>query len=240
MDMQRRSSELSIGCVLVVDDDADTRALVADILEADSYEVQCCRNGTLALKVLDNHHFDLILSDIRMPGAITGIDLLLHVRRLNLDTEVILMTAYASVETAVQALRGEAFDYLTKPFSLKELRKTVRHAVRTRSIDRPRRAVMHYLDLSVDHKARRVWAGEQEVKLTRLEFDVLAYLFDFRGHAISREELLEEVWGCEEPDDRSHATVKSCICRLRRKLRDDAQSPKYIKNVWGVGYQLGE
>jgi two-component system response regulator VanR len=78
------------------------------------------------------------------------------------------------------------------------------------------------------------------VRLTRLEFDVLAYLFDRRGHAVSSEELLQEVWGCDKADDRTQDTVKSCIRRLRKKLGDDAQNPRYIRNVWAVGYQLGE
>jgi two-component system response regulator VanR len=102
------------------------------------------------------------------------------------------------------------------------------------------RAVMHLKDLSIDHKARRVWIDHREARLTRLEFDVLAYLFDNRGDAISRQELLERVWGCSAPDERSDDTVKSCISRLRRKLGDDAQNPRYIQNVWGVGYALEE
>jgi two-component system response regulator VanR len=99
---------------------------------------------------------------------------------------------------------------------------------------------MHYGDLSIDRKARRVWVGNREVRLTRLEFDVLAHLFENRGGAVSRERLLREVWGYNEPSDRGRNTVKSCVRRLRRKLGDDGQNPHYIRNVWGVGYQLGE
>jgi DNA-binding response OmpR family regulator len=224
---------------LVVDDEADTRALIEDILVGDGYEVHTCTNGEQALHILEQQRFDLILSDIKMPGM-TGIELLLHVRRMSLDTEVILVTAYASVDTAVQALRGEAFDYLVKPFSLTELRQGVRQAVQTRLSAKRRRAVMHYRDLSIDQKARRAWIGEREVKLTRLEFDVLVYLFENQGAAISRQELLRGAWRCNNPYERSDDTVKSCISRLRKKLEDDAQDPVYILNVWGVGYQFGE
>lgn len=227
------------GRVLVVDDDEDTRTLIEDILEADGYQVRSCFSGEQALQILDQEQFHAILSDIKMPG-LTGIDLLLHVRRMDLETEVILMTAYATLETAIQAVRGEAFDYLTKPFSLKEVRQIVRQAVHTRSSARRRRAVMHYQGLSIDQKARRVWVGEREVRLTRLEFDVLAYLFENQGDVVRQRELLQKVWGCTEPEERSDDTVKSCISRLRKKVGDDAHNPRYILNVWGVGYQLGE
>lgn len=225
--------------ILVVEDDADTCALIVDILEEDGYDVHPCSCGEEALKALKQEQFDLVLSDIKMP-RITGIDLLLHVRRMGLDTEVMLMTAYASLQTAVQALRGEAFDYLIKPFSLNELRGRVRQALQTQSSAPRRRAVMHYQDLSIDQNARRVWRGEREVKLTRLEFDVLAYLCAHQGCAISRQKLLQEVWERNALTDRSVATLRSCIRRLRRKIEDDAGDPRYLFNVWGVGYQLGE
>ena len=225
--------------VLVVDDDPDTHNLIQDILDEEGYAVHTCSDGEEALELLDRERFDVILSDIKMPG-ISGTDLLLQVRRKNLDTEVVLMTAYASVQSAVEALRGEAFDYLIKPFSLKELRRVIRQAARTRPAAKQRRTVVHYDELTIDQKARRVWVGEREVRLTRLEFDVLAYMFDNLGDAVPRQELLLQVWGCNAPDERSDDTVKSCISRLRRKLGDDAQNARFVHNVWGVGYKLGD
>jgi DNA-binding response OmpR family regulator len=225
--------------VLVVDDDADTRTLIDQILDDESYEVQTCSSGEQALELLDEEPFDVILSDIKMPG-LSGTELLLQVRRRNLESEVILMTAYASVQSAVEALRGEAFDYLIKPFSLKELRQVIRQALRTHPAMRQRRAVMHYENLSVDQKARRIWVDEREVRLTRLEFEVLVYLLDRQGDTVSRHELLEQVWGISAPDERSDDTVKSCISRLRKKIGDDAQNTRYVHNVWGVGYKLGD
>jgi DNA-binding response OmpR family regulator len=99
---------------------------------------------------------------------------------------------------------------------------------------------MSYRDLTIDQYARRVWLGEQEVKLTRLEFDVLAYLFERLGATVSREELLEQVWGDNDPDPGDMSKVKSCIRRLRAKLGENAHDSLYIVNVWGVGYQLGK
>ncbi len=226
----------SLKRILVVDDDADTCTLITDILEDEGYRVHPCLSGERALELLRQESFDLILSDIRMP-RVTGIDLLLQVRRMKLTTDVILITAYASLETAIQALRGEAFDYLTKPFALTELRETVRRAL-TLGDDRTHsNGVFQYLELAVDVKGRRVWLRDKPVELTRLEFNVLSYLIQRLGMPVSTRELLENVWG---DDTRSVNTVRTCVRRLRKQLGDEGRDPQYIKNVWGVGYQLGE
>jgi two-component system response regulator VanR len=226
----------SLKRILVVDDDADTCALIADILQDEGYWVHPCLSGERALEILKQEPFDLILSDIRMP-RVTGIDLLLQVRRMKLPADVILITAYASLETAIQALRGEAFDYLVKPFALAELRETVRRAL-SATRDRSRsQAVIQYKDLAVDVKGRRVWMRDNQVELTRLEFNLLAYLIQRLGSTVSAQELLDRVW---DEDDRSIETLRSCVRRLRKRLGDDGQTAEYVKNVWGVGYQLGE
>lgn len=226
----------SLKRILVVDDDADTCALIADILEDEGYRVHPCLSGERALEILKQEPFDLILSDIRMP-RVTGIDLLLQVRRMKLTCDVILVTAYASLETAIQALRGEAFDYLIKPFSLADLRETVRRALTMGKERTHSQAVLQYKDLAVDIKGHRVWLRDQPIELSRLEFNLLAYLMQRMGSTVSAQELLERVW---EEDVRSVETLRTCVRRLRRQLGDGGQDPEYVKNVWGVGYQLGE
>ncbi len=212
--------------------------MVEEALEEEGYEVTICYSGSDALNLLERETFDLILSDIKMP-RVTGIDLLRRVRQGGLSTRVILMTAYASVSTAIQALRGEAFDYLIKPFSLRELRQRVRQAIELSVSSRPRHDVMHCDGLSIDLNARRVWVNGREAMLTRLEFDILAYLFGRRGCAVSLEELLHDVWRCDNPDEGSLTAVRSCVHRLRQKIEDDVRSPRFILNIWGIGYQLG-
>jgi DNA-binding response OmpR family regulator len=230
--------EQPIARVLVVDDDADTCTLITDVLEEDGYMVRTCSSGEQALGIIKQERFDLILSDIRMP-EITGLDLLRRIRREGSNTKVILITAYASVQTAVQALRGEAYDYLVKPFSLNELRQQVRHALEARSSEQLRHDIIYYEDLSIDISARRVWLEGMEIMLTPKEFDVLAYLADQRGCAVSTTKLLQEVWTCAERDERTTAAVRSCVRRLRQKIGDDARNPRFIFNAWGVGYQFG-
>lgn len=220
--------------VLVVDDDPDTCALIADILEQDGHSLVLCLSGEEARDALEHERFDLILADIKMP-RITGMDLLLYVRGMNFDTKVILMTAYASLDTAIQALRGEAFDYLIKPFSLSDLRQRVHQALEE---DRGNR--LCYQDLCIDLNARRAWLGEHEVVLTRQEFDLLACLFEQQGRTVTWQELLQRVWDCRQPERANLNTLRSCIRRLRQKLGDDARSPRFIVNLWGEGYRLGE
>jgi DNA-binding response OmpR family regulator len=224
--------------ILVVDDDRGTRMLVVEILEGDGYEVTACSGGEEALEVLRTAYFDLLLTDIKMAG-LSGIDLLARVRSMSLDMEVIVMTAYASKETAIEALRGKAFDYLEKPFTLRRFRECVQQALQARPPHGRWRGVRSHGELTIDMDARRLWVREEEVQLTRIEFDVLAYLFARLGCAVSHGELLEQVWDDDGADQRSLATVKSCVCRLRKKIGDDARRPRHIRNVWGFGYQLG-
>jgi DNA-binding response OmpR family regulator len=221
--------------VLVVDDDAGTCALIVDVLQGDGYQVDSCLNGEQARDALAEEGYDLLLADIKMP-RVTGIDLLQYAQENCLDTVVILMTAYASLDTAILALRGEAFDYLIKPFALTDLRQRVREALEDEVDEEQER---RYLDLYLDSDARRVWVGEREVELTRHEFDVLACLFERKGCTVSWQELLQRVWGYREPDRSNLGTLRSCIRRLRQKLGDDARSPRYIFNRWGEGYRLG-
>ncbi len=222
--------------ILVVDDSPDTCAMIVDVLRGDGYTVCSCLSGERALELLGQERFDLVLADIKMP-RVSGLDLLGSIRDRGHDAKVILMTAYASTESAIQALRNGASDYLVKPFSLLDLRSRVREAL-PEGVDADR--ILCYLDLHIDLDARRVWVGKREVDLTRQEFDLLACLFERRGCTVTWQELLRRVWGIREPEKEMRGTLRSCVRRLRHKLGDDAQSPRYIINRWGEGYRLGE
>jgi len=222
--------------VLVVDDDPDTCTLFADILTQDGCTVRSCLTAEEALDVLEQQEFDLVLADIKMP-RMTGIDLLRCIRETNRDTKVIIMTAYASLDSAIEAFRSDAWDYLVKPFSLPDLRQRVREAL---SYEADAGQLLCYLDLCLDLRARRVWVGGREEELTRQEFDLLAYLFGHKGCTVTWQELLEQVWGYEAPPKERMSIVRSCIHRLREKIEDDPRHPRYIMNRWGEGYRLGE
>lgn len=228
--------EASSERILVVDDDADTCAMLQDVLSEEGYTVDWCLSGEEARVLLEQDRFDLVLADIKMP-RISGIELLQEVRDRCLDVRFILMTAYASLDTAIQALRGDADDYLIKPFSLPELRQRVRQALLG---EQEAEGVTRYRDLRVDTNARRIWLGSHEVDLTRQEFDVLACLAERPRCTVSWQELMRKVWGYSEPTRADVGTLRSCIRRLRQKLGDNAREPRYIINRWGEGYRLGE
>jgi len=222
--------------VLIVDDDVDTCALISDVLVQDGLAVRHCFNGNQAIDILQEDSFDLILADIRMPG-LSGLDLLRNLRESGKTTKVILMTAYASVDSAVEALRNEAIDYLIKPFSLADLRQRVGEVLPDDAMtDRE----LCYGDLCVDLARRRAWLGAREIELTRQEFNLLAALYRRLGRTTSWETLLREVWGHEQPQKEDMRMLRSCVRRLRQKLGDDARNPRYIVNRWGEGYRIGQ
>jgi DNA-binding response OmpR family regulator len=222
--------------ILVVDDDLDTCALIVDILSGEGYSICSCVGGEEALELLKEEHYDLVLADIHMP-RVSGVDLLQQIREVSRDTKVILMTAYASLDSAIQAVRHDASDYLVKPFTLRELRGRVRNVL---SVQGRADRVYEYRDLIINLDARRAWVGDHEVELTRQEFDVLALLIRRKGCTVSWQELLQQVWGDEDPQKEDVSILRSCIRRLRQKLGDNARVPKYIYNRWGEGYRLGE
>jgi len=222
--------------ILVVDDDPATCALVMDSLSEEGYSISACADGEQALELLQQECFDLVLADIRMP-RITGVELLQHIHDMSRNISVILITAYASLDTAIEAVRSGASDYLIKPFSLRELRQRIRDAMP--SEDEPV-SPLQYDDLRIDIVARRAWVGELEVELTRQEFDVLALLIRRRGCTVPWQELLRRVWGFSDPQREKIGILRSCIRRLRQKLGDNARYPKYIYNRWGEGYRLGQ
>jgi DNA-binding response OmpR family regulator len=224
--------------VLVVDDEKDTCDLIEAVLAGQGYTIVTTTDGLRVIDLVRRQHFDLVLLDIKLP-RISGLDLLREIRVISPLLDVILITGYASVETAVEGLKGGARDYLIKPFNLDELRMAVAKTLHSTGITPrgPQRSTLQYRDLVIDLSARRVWRGTVEVHLTRLEFDVLAYLFQAWGRAVSNGELLENVWGYRQPASRS-TTVKSCIRRLRGRIEDDSSDSRYIQTVWGVGYRL--
>jgi DNA-binding response OmpR family regulator len=224
--------------VLVVDDEKDTCDLIEAVLAGQGYTVVTTTDGLWVLDLVRRQHFDLVLLDIKLP-RVSGLDLLREIRAISPRLNVILITGYASVETAVEGLKGGARDYLIKPFNLDELRMAVAKTLHSTGVtpQGPQRSTLQHRDLVIDLSARRVWKATAEVHLTRLEFDVLAYLFQAWGRAVSNGELLENVWGYRQPASRS-TTVKSCIRRLRAKLEDDSSDARYVETVWGVGYRL--
>jgi DNA-binding response OmpR family regulator len=223
--------------ILVVDDEANLRNLVGSYLRAEGWEVSEAADGVTGVEVVRQRRPDLVILDIMMPG-IDGIEALRRIRTFS-DVYVILLTARAEEMDKVVGLAVGADDYLTKPFSPRELvarvkailRRRDRSRVSDRTTDR-----LSFLGLMIDRVRRRVEVDDCARDLTALEFDLLLALASQPGRVFSRRQLIEAVWGWDYFGDERVVDVH--IANLRRSLGDDASGPRFIETVRGVGYRF--
>lgn len=222
--------------ILVVDDEANIRRIVASYLRVEGFEVIEAADGRAALSAFDRSSPDLVILDVMMPGG-DGIDVLRELRRRS-DVYVIMLTARAEETDRVIGLSVGADDYITKPFGAKELVARVK-AVLRRQRGGPAPAgdeeVLRLDDVVIDVGRHEVTRDEQPVTLTALEFDLLHALAASPGRVFSRRQLLERVWGWDHVGDERLVDVH--IRKLRRALGDDAAAPRFIATVRGVGYK---
>ena len=220
--------------MLVVDDEEDIRALLRLQLERAGYEVVDEPGGRAALRSFHEGKPDLVLLDVTMPGR-SGWDVCRELRQRGLDVPIIMLTARGEEADRVRGLELGADDYVTKPFSLRELLARVR-AVLRRPGPRQKFEELAFGDVRVHRRGRRVTRAGREVRLTRKEYDLLVYLATHPGDVVTRERLLDEVWGYERfPTTR---TVDTHVLRLRRKLEADPDRPRFIHTVHGQGYRF--
>ena len=220
--------------ILIVDDEPEIVRGLEDNLRFEGYETLAATDGTQALAVAASEAPDLVLLDIMMP-KLSGWDVCRELRRRGIDVPVIMLTARGEEVDRVLGLELGADDYVTKPFSLRELLARVR-AVLRRPGPRHTGDELAFGDVRIHRRARRVFKSGKDVRMTRKEFDLLVYLAEHRGDVITRERLLDEVWGYERfPTTR---TVDTHVLRLRRKLEADAEHPAYIVTVHAQGYRL--
>jgi len=222
--------------ILVVDDETNLRTLVGSYLRAEGYEVAEAVDGIEAVKLVRKRHPDLVVLDVRMPGM-DGIDALREIRTFS-DVFVIMLTARAEEADKVIGLSVGADDYLTKPFSPRELVARVKAVLRRSRIDKRGgdEELLAFPDLSIDPGRRTVTAVDSEKKVTALEFDLLAALASQPGRVFSRRQLLEAVWGWDFVGDERVVDVH--IRNLRQALGDSATDPVVIGTVRGVGYRF--
>lgn len=212
--------------------------LLANTLEPEGYAVHVCASAREAIDALEEKSFDLILTDIIMP-ELSGIDLARYVREHVGYTPVVVMTAYPSLETAKEAIREQALDYLEKPFTLIELRQAVQRGLRRRSAAEETESDLRYGDLVINRASRSVSLRDVPVTLTRREYLTLVLLAEHQGSPVPYEQLLKAVWKTDQVNDHTKSQVKTCVHRLRKKLGDDGRHPHLILTIRDVGYQLG-
>ncbi len=222
--------------VLVADDEANLRKLVGSYLRAEGFEVIEAVDGNEAVAAVKRRAPDLVILDVRMPGM-DGIEALREIRTFS-DVYVVMLTARAEETDTVIGLSVGADDYVTKPFSPRELvarvKAVLRRGRRGRSDAEPE--VSAFPGLAVDRARRTVTVDGAEREVTALEFDLLAALAGQPGRVFSRRQLLEAVWGWDYFGDERVVDVH--IKNLRRALGDDAADPTFIGTVRGVGYRF--
>ncbi len=222
--------------ILVVDDEEHIVELVELYLGKDGYEVATALDGASAIEKFGLENPDLVILDIMLPGT-DGLDVLRWIMKAS-TVPVIMLTARESEVDKVVGLELGADDYLTKPFSPRELVARVKAVLRrSRPTEEENEAVISRGGLTVDVKRRRVEVEEKgEVELTAKEFDLLYILAANPGIVLKRDRLMEKVWGYEYVSDTR--TVDVYIRHLREKLGDDADNPRFIETVRGVGYRF--
>lgn len=219
--------------VLVVEDDAETRGLVARTLREEGLEVEAAGRAARARAILGSGEVDLVVLDVGLPDA-TGFELCAEVRAGGNDVPILVLTARTDVASRVEGLETGADDYLGKPFAIAELRARVRALLRRGRGSAPE-PVLEHAGVRVDLRRRRAFLGPEELPLTRRELDLLARLVRARGVVVSREVLLEDVWGADTPE--AAASLEVIVSRLRRKLGPGG-GRSLLRNVRGIGYAL--
>jgi DNA-binding response OmpR family regulator len=231
-------------CAVVIEDDADVRALLGELLRQSGFTVVEAVTGAEGYEAVRTQDPDLVTLDLNLPD-LDGMEVCRRIREIT-DAYVVMLTGRPDEIDRLLGLETGADDYLTKPFSPRELRARVAAMMR-----RPRRRdadrvpagpaedgkVLRHGDLEVDVEGRVVKVDGREVELTRTEFDLLATLLSGPRRVWPRDTLLRTVWGTEWISD-GHL-VEVHMGNLRRKLGDDARSGRYIRTVRGVGYRLG-
>ncbi|MEZ5170447.1 MAG: response regulator transcription factor [Acidimicrobiia bacterium] len=220
--------------VLVVEDDPTVSEVVVRYLERDGYDVCALDSGEAAVREADARRPDLAVLDLMLPDM-DGLEVCRRLRDAG-PVPVVILTAKGEEEDRLCGLEYGADDYVTKPFSPRELMARIRAVLRRTHAPTPDPVEpVTFGDLVIDTGARTVERGGAEVPLTAREFDLLAFLTTHPGVAFRRDELLERVWGYSYGDA---STVTVHIRRLREKIEDEPSNPTRISTVWGVGYRF--
>jgi len=226
--------------ILIIEDDRDIAHLVDLHLRDLDCETQVAHDGTTGLELALGQPFDLVILDIMLPG-VDGLEICRRLRGLPTYLPILMLTARSTEVDRVVGLEMGADDYLTKPFSIKELLARVKALFRYREAvsrqgDQTATAPIEIGDIRIDLDRRSAHAGDRTLELTSREFDLLAHFARHPGRVFSRTQLLDQVWGYAHQG--YEHTVNSHINRLRSKLEEDPSTPRYILTVWGVGYRF--
>ncbi len=223
--------------ILVIDDEAHILELIKYNLEKEGYRVIVCESGEDGLQVIEKQLPDLLILDILLPGM-DGLEICKKIRRESpsANLPILMLTAKGEEIDKVVGLETGADDYLTKPFGIHELIARVRAILRRSSHATDQPDVINVGDLTIDTAAFRVYKGKREIDLTSKEYELLKIMILNRGRILTRNYLMDNVWGYDYYGETR--TVDVHVRHLRKKIEDDDSNPKYIQTARGIGYSF--
>ncbi|MDJ0508632.1 MAG: response regulator transcription factor [Crocosphaera sp.] len=224
---------MSNACILLVEDEAKLAQFIELELKYEGYQVTVANDGLLGLTNAREGNFDLILLDWMLPG-ISGLEICKRLRQTGSQVPIILVTAKDDISDRVAGLDAGADDYIVKPFSLEELLARIRASLRRNQEDE-NPDLLQFLDLSLNRSTREVFRGDRLIELTAKEFDLLEYLMSHPRQVLSRDQILERVWGYDFMGDSN--IIEVYVRYLRLKL-EAQQEKRLIQTVRSVGYVL--
>ncbi len=220
--------------ILVTEDDPGLELTLTDRLTREGYGVDIARTGEEALEKAHAHTFDLVLLDVMLP-KMSGFDVCVALRQSGADIPILMLTARGQLSDKLAGLKLGADDYLVKPFEMAELLARIEARLRRRST-RPSAHVFQFGDVRVDTRSSTVERDGAAIELSAKEYRLLCYFLERNGAAVSREELLERVWGYDPAT--SSRTIDVHVAALRRKLERSPHRPAHFLTVHGLGYRF--
>jgi two-component system response regulator MprA len=220
--------------IAIVDDDAAIRSALGRALRMENYDVELFEDGVSALKAIQLRAPDAIVLDLQLPD-IDGLEICRRIRRSGDSTPILMLTARDAVNDRVAGLDVGADDYLVKPFDLAELLARLRALLRRHNLIEGDGAVLRFEDLTLNPQTREVHRGARGIELTKIEFDLLELFLHHPRQVLTRDQILDLVWGYNFDSGTNSLAVY--IGYLRRKL-EEANEPRLIQTVRGVGYAL--
>jgi DNA-binding response OmpR family regulator len=227
--VQARLNWVTVSRLLIADDDESVRFALASVLRSEGYHVDEAADGVAAAERGTAGSYALVILDVEMPGM-NGLEVCRRIRKLRPATSILMLTGRAEELDTIAGLDAGADDYVIKPFRVAELLARVRAHVRRAPADEVVAG-----EVKLDRLARRAFCGDEELHLSPKEFELLEHLVTHAGRTVTRQQMTEALWGEWYG---SPKTLDMHVLALRRKLKDDAHAPRYIKTVRGVGLRF--
>ena len=221
--------------ILIIEDDPAISLGLEENLKAEGYRVICEDNGETGYNTAVNSNPDLIILDLMLPGK-DGLDICRDLRKSENNVLILMLTSKKEEIDKVLGLEFGADDYVTKPFSLRELLARIKAVLRRGTVEIDESSEIKIGNLKIDFAGYKAFIKNEQVQMSHKEFEILNYLWNKKNSTVSRDDLLSEIWGYDEaPTTR---TVDNFIVKLRHKIEKDPNHPQFIITVHGIGYKL--